>query len=165
MKKASIVALVLLALTSAPAAYASPDGVGLGLSIGTVFPKGGDIEFSDVGLDWGFWVDIPIAWTFHISPSAEIYNVGGDVDGDTVATDIIINFKFIVPVSFLKLFFGAAGGVTVFDGYAANAGLIAGASFPLIGNLEAFVSAKYKILIDDPNIHMIHANAGLLFVF
>jgi len=158
---AVLAALVLLAPVTATA---GAEGVGLGVSVGAVFPKTEGISFSDVGLAWGFWVDIPIAWKFHISPSAELYNIGGDV-GTSGATDICLNFKFILPVSIMKIFFGAAGGVTNKVEYRANAGLLAGLSFPLISSLEAFVAFKYKVIIQDPNIHMLHTNAGVLFVF
>lgn len=165
-KKLVGVALLLALVVLAPqTAQASAEGVGLGVTVGTVFPRSEGIDFSDVGLSWGFWVDIPIAWKFHISPSAEIYNIGGKVSENT-GTDICINFKFILPVSILNIFFGAAGGVSVTQGgYSPNAGLLAGVSFPLISNLEAFVMGKYEIIIDDPNIHLIHTTAGLLFVF
>ncbi|NOZ87502.1 MAG: hypothetical protein GXP49_14795 [Deltaproteobacteria bacterium] len=139
--------------------------VGLGASVGAVFPNNDkDIDWSDVGLNWGFWVDIPIAWVFNLTPSAEIYDLGGKVGKDT-ATDICLNFKFIVPFSFMRFFFGVAGGVTNHLDYHPNAGVLAGLSFPLVSNLEAFVQAKYKILIADPNVHTIHANAGMLFMF
>ena len=166
MKRRTVVVLLLVAsLFVAPhAARASAEGVGLGVSIGAVMPKGGALSFDDVGLNWGFWVDIPIAWKFHISPSAEIYNLGGDVD-ENPATDIVLNFKFILPVSFVRIFAGVAAGLTVHNEYDANVGLLAGVSFRVFGPLELFVSAKYKILIDDPNVHMIHTNAGFLFVF
>lgn len=166
MKRGLLMAAFLGIVLAAPAAaQARADGVGLGLTVGTVFPSGGDVEFSDVGLSWGFWVDIPIAWKFHIAPSAEIYNIGGDVDQNT-ATDIDLNFKFIIPAGFMKVFFGAAGGVTVTQGgYDPNVGLLAGLSFPLVSNLEAFVAGKYGIIINDPNIHLIHTTAGVLFVF
>ena len=49
--------------------------------------------------------------------------------------------------------------------YNPNAGALAGISFRLISNLEAFIQGKYKILIDNPNIHTIHTNAGLLISF
>ena len=153
-----------------PAAHAGGSGVGLGVSLGAVFPESDVSDFSDVGLGWGFWVDIPIAWKFHLTPSAELYNIGmGDQDDldENTATDVCMNFKFIIPLPVLKIFFGAAGGVTNMGHYKANAGLLAGASFGLVANLEAFVQAKYKIVIWDEvgNLHMLHTNAGVLFVF
>jgi len=168
----AVVAVVVLALVLAPAAASADDKrVGLGASIGAVFPDNGDpetgrdIDWDDVGLNWGFWVDIPIAWVFHITPSAEIYDLGGEVSKGT-ATDICLNFKFIIPISFMRLFLGLAGGVSVaYDEYNPNAGALVGMSFRLISNLEAFIQGKYKILIDEPNIHAIHANAGLLILF
>ena len=155
-----------LVLTLPAAAHARGEGVGLGVSIGAVFPNSENLDMDEVGLAWGFWVDIPIAWKFHISPSAELYNLGGDVAENT-ATDICLNFKFIVPVTFMKIFFGAGGGVTnAFNQYNPNAGLLGGVSFGLIANLEAFVAVKYKILINDvTNVHMLHTSAGAMFVF
>lgn len=159
-------ALVAALLLTVPAtAHAGADGVGLGVSIGAVFPNSDKLDMDEVGLSWGFWVDIPIAWKFHISPSAELYNLGGDVD-DNTATDVCLNFKFIVPLSFMRIFFGAGGGVTnAYEQYNANAGLLAGISFRLIANLEAFVATKYKILIREPNVHMLHTSAGMMFIF
>lgn len=167
MKRRALGALILIAaLVSIPqAARATPEGVGLGLTVGSVFPSSDNVDFSDVGLSWGFWVDIPIAWKFAIAPSAQIYNIGGDV-GENTATDIDLNFKFILPFGFTSVFFGAAGGVTVSQGgYDPNVGLLAGVSFNLVSSLDAFVMGKYEIIIDDPNTHLIHTTAGLLFVF
>lgn len=165
MRKALLGCLMIMAVALAPTtAFAQRSEVGLGVSLGAVFPKGGDVSFSDTGFNWGFWVDIPVAWKFHITPSAELYNLGGSV-GEHPFTDIEMNFKFILPVSFTKIFFGAAGGVTVSTKYDANAGILGGVSFNLISSLDVFVMAKYKVIIKDPNIHMLHTNAGLLFWF
>jgi len=167
MKRRVLFLLLLLVVSvlGPSVARADSDGVGLGLTVGAVFPRTKGVEFSDVGLSWGFWVDIPIVWKFAIAPSAEIYNIGGDV-GENTATDIDLNFKFIIPIAFTRVFFGAAGGVTVSQGgYDPNVGLLAGVSFGLISNLEAFAMAKYEVVIDDPNTHLIHTTAGLLYVF
>ena len=155
-----------LVLTLPAAADARSEGVGLGVSIGAVFPNSDNLDMDEVGLAWGFWVDIPIAWKFHISPSAELYNLGGGVSENT-ATDICLNFKFIVPLSFMRVFFGAGGGVTnAKEQYNPNVGLLGGVSFRLIANLEAFVAVKYKILIHDvANVHMLHTNVGAMFIF
>jgi hypothetical protein len=160
-----VLLFVLVSTVGPQMASATPDGVGLGVTLGAVFPKNKGVDFSDVGLSWGFWVDIPIVWKFVIAPSAQIYNIGGDVDENT-ATDIDLNFKFIIPIAFTRVFFGAAGGVTVTQGgYSPNVGLLAGVSFGLISNLEAFVMGKYEVIIDDPNTHLIHTTTGLLYVF
>ena len=175
MKKTTgVIALLFvaaLALAPAPALAEPPKGVGLGVSIGAVFPDNGhpddakDIDWSDVGLNWGFWVDIPIAWVFHLTPSAEFYDLSSEVGEDT-ATDVCLNFKFIVPTGWLKIYAGLAGGLTnALNRYHGNAGVLAGLSFPLFSNLEAFIQAKYKVVIRDDNIHVIHSNAGLVFVF
>lgn len=159
------ITVTALLLSAAPA-EAKSEGVGLGVSVGAVFPNSENLDMDEVGLAWGFWVDIPIAWKFHIAPAAEIYNLGGDDVGENTATDITLNFKFIIPLGFVKPFFGAGGGVTnAMNQYNANAGLLAGASFKLVANLEAFVAAKYKVIIHDPNVHMLHTSAGVLFVF
>lgn len=165
-KRFLVASLLCLSLLVPTAASAHSAGVGMGLSIGAVFPKSDNIELSDAGFAWGFWVDIPIAWKFYLTPSAQIYNLTGDV-GENPTTDIDLNFKFILPVSFLKIYFGAAGGATVpvMNEYAANVGLFLGSSFRLVDGLETFVQAKYKLVIDDPNIHMIHADAGLMYWF
>lgn len=165
-KRTLVAATLALALFVPSLAHAHSAGVGLGVSFGVVLPKSTDYEFSQAGFAWGFWVDIPIAWKFYITPSAQLYNLGGKV-GENPTTDIDLNFKFILPVSFAKIYFGAAGGATVpvFNEYAANVGLFAGVSFQLVSGLDAFVQAKYKLIIDDPNIHMIHADTGLMYWF
>ena len=166
MKRILVASLLCLSLLAPTAASAHSAGVGMGLSFGGVFPKSDSFEFSDAGFAWGFWVDIPIAWKFYLTPSTQLYNLGGKV-GDNPTVDVDMNFKFILPVSFTKIYFGAAGGATVpvMNEYAANVGLFLGTSFQLVSGLEAFVQAKYKLIIDDPNIHMIHADCGLMYWF
>jgi hypothetical protein len=159
-----IIILLVGCLAAGRPARANANGVGLGVSLGAVFPHSEGVAFDDVGLSWGFWVDIPIAWTFYLSPSTELYNIGGSV-GENGATDVCLNFKFIIPLGGIRPFFGAAGGVTNMGEYQANVGLLGGLSFSLVGNLELFGAVKYKIIIRDPNIHMIHTSGGLQFVF
>ncbi len=169
MKRLLLVILVL-AWASIPGAVsaAASDGssVGLGVSFGTALPqhKTDEVEFDDwdASFAWGFYVNIPVVWTFHITPSAELYQF------DKInATDVNIAFKFIIPAWVLNLYFGVAPGVTtVADKHIFNVGGVVGVAFNLFSNLDMFVDAKYKILIEgDSNIRVLHANAGVLWHF
>ncbi|GMV41075.1 MAG: hypothetical protein AMXMBFR64_27910 [Myxococcales bacterium] len=164
LKRTLVAATLAVALLVPGLSRAHSAGVGMGVSFGVVLPKSEILEMSDAGFAWGFWVDIPIAWKFYITPSAQLYNLGGKV-GENPATDIDLNFKFILPVSFAKIYFGAAGGATVHAEYDANVGLFLGSSFNLVSGLDVFVQGKYKLVIDDPNIHMVHVDGGFMYWF
>ena len=161
--KRLVVALVLVIFVCGAAGAQS---VGLGPVIGLAFPQGStpDIEADDweAALNWGFFVNIPLLSTFHISPSAELYKLGGEN-----ATDMALAFKFIVPLANLDIHFGFVPGLTaVSDATAAHVGLVGGVSFLLISNLDLYVQGKYKVLFQgDENLKMLHANAGILFQF
>jgi hypothetical protein len=107
-------------------------------------------------------VNIPVVWTFHITPSAELYKFK-----KVNATDVNLAFKFIIPAWILDLYVGVAPGLTtVGDETLFNVGGLGGLAFNLFSNLDLFVEAKYKILIhDDENIRVLHANAGVLWHF
>jgi hypothetical protein len=156
--------LIALAATALPAA-AQPS-VGLGVAAGVALPDGhtADIASSDwkPGFDWGFYVDIPLIATFHITPSSELYKLGGNN-----ATDMSLAFKFIVPLTGFDAYAGFVPGVTaVGDSTAPHVGVVGGVAFPLVSNLDMFAQAKYKVLFDrDENIRVLHLNAGILFRF
>jgi len=173
MMRACFFAVVCLAgllfIVAAPAplpAQSSGDSVGLGILAGAAFPSGGteNIPSSDweAGFNWGFFVNIPLIYTFHITPSAELYRFG-----EQNATDLSIAFKFIVPVSAIDIYFGFVPGVTaVLDVVDIHVGLVGGVSFNAVSNLDLFAQAKYKFLFEgDKNIRVLHLNGGVLFKF
>ncbi len=167
-RMALLVVVVSLAVLAAPTVMAQPDrqSVGLGVSIGAAWPEGesSEIQYDDwsTSFNWGFYVNIPLLWTFHLTPSAELYRFG-----DINATDISLAFKFIIPVWKLDIFVGVVPGLTTIgDDTLFNIGGLGGVSFNLFSNIDAFLQVKYKIIIqDNENKRVLHANAGLLFRF
>ena len=163
-----IVALVAsaLSLAATPHAQAQADSIGLGIALGAAFPAGSTPAISSgsgsVSFNWGFYVNIPLIYTFHITPSAELYKFDAQN-----ATDMAIAFKFIVPLSRFDLYAGAVPGLTaVGDIIAAHVGVLAGSSFQLVSNLDVFVQGKYKwVFQGEQNVRVLHANAGILFNF
>ena len=159
--------LLILVLTSGGLfAQETGDSVGLGILAGVAFPQGSTdkVPSSDwkASLNWGFFVNIPLVYTFHITPSSEIYPFD-----ELNATDISIAFKFIVPISGFDLFFGFVPGLTsVSDVIAPHVGILGGASFNLVSNLDLFAQAKYKFIFEgERNIRVLHLNGGILFKF
>ena len=167
MKHANIlIVLVVLALSAALPLSADPSAtsVGLGFSFGAAFPQGSTptIPSSGASFDWGFYVDIPLISTFHITPSSELYKFSSQN-----ATDVDVAFKFIVPLGNFDLFAGVSPGLTtVADVLAPHVGLLGGGAFRLVSNLDAFVQAKYSLLFEGGrNMGVFHLNAGILFAF
>jgi hypothetical protein len=169
MKRAIIVftlaaCAVFLALPAA--AQVSGNSVGLGFSVGAAFPQGSTpgIPSTDwqPSFNWGFYVNIPLIYTFHITPSSELYRFGL-----VNATDFDLAFKFIVPLSIFDLYAGVVPGLTaVGQALAPHVGIAAGGSFTLVSNLDAFVQAKYIWLFEgDGSLGVLHLNAGILFTF
>ena len=161
----SIVIAMLIAVAPV-SSQSSGDSVGLGISAGVTLPKGSTaaIPSTDLkmALNWGFYVNIPLISTFHLTPSSELYKFE-----DQNATDMSIAFKFIVPLYRFDLYAGFVPGLTtVGETKAFHVGLLAGGNFPLISNLDFFIQAKYKWLFEGgENLRVLHANAGVLFKF
>ena len=160
-------ALLLGLLAAAAAPAQSPAGpVGLGAVAGLAFPSGATAEVpnpdNDASFNWGFFVNIPIISTLHLTPSAELYRLGG-----TNATDFDLAVKLIVPLQRFDLYAGLVPGLTaVSDVTAPHVGVLGGASFPLVGNLDLYVQAKYNwIFQGGQNLRVLHANTGILFIF
>ena len=92
--------MVLLTLMCALplSGFAEASGVGLGFSLGGAMPTGNLASIPGmsgvISFDYGFYVDIPLISTFHITPSSELYRFA-----DQNATDFDIAFKFIVPLA------------------------------------------------------------------
>ncbi len=164
---AAVAAAVIVLLALLPAgAQAAGDSVGLGISVGAAFPSGDTARISTAGgqasFDWGFYVNIPLLYTFHLTPSAELYKLGAQN-----ATDVDLAFKFILPLSRLGLYGGVAPGLTTTGAVTAmHVGLLAGASFKLVSNLDLFVQGKYQWVFEGyQNLRVLHLNAGILFNF
>ena len=161
-----VVLAVILAVFIPVASHAAGDSVGLGISVGAAFPQGstGSIPSTDweTSLNWGFYVNIPLIYTFHLTPSSELYKFD-----DQNATDMSIAFKFVVPLSQFDLYAGFVPGLTaVTDVTAPHVGVLVGGNFPLISNLDVFVQGKYKFLFEGgENLRVLHVNAGILFNF
>ncbi len=162
-----VVVLAIILVVSIPlASYAAGDSVGLGISVGATFPQGstGSISSTDwkTSLNWGFYVNIPLIYTFHLTPSSELYKFD-----DQNATDMSIAFKFIVPLSRFDLYAGFVPGLTaVSHVIVPHVGVLAGGNFPLISNLDIFVQGKYKFLFEGgENLRVLHVNVGILFNF
>jgi hypothetical protein len=162
----AVVLAVLLAAALPAAAQSSADSVGLGVSLGLAFPQGDtpDITSTDwqTSFNWGFYVNIPVISTLHLTPSSELYRLGG-----ANATDVCLAFKFIVPLPRFDLYVGLVPGLTAVDReLPLNLGLLAGGSFRLVGNLDLFVQGKYTwVFQGGENLRVLHGNAGILFLF
>ena len=160
-----VLLLGLLAATAAPAQ--SPNGpVGLGAVAGLAFPSGSTVEVPSTdgktSFNWGFFVNIPVLSTLHLTPSAELYRLGG-----VNATDLSLAFKLIVPLQRFDLYAGLVPGLTaVSEVTVPHVGLLGGVSFPLVGNLDLYLQAKYNwIFQGGENLRVLHANTGILFIF
>ncbi len=159
-----VLASILLALPFAGFAQAS--GVGLGFAVGAAMPTGNIAGIPNMAgllsFNYGFYVDIPLISTFHITPSAELYKFA-----DQNATDFDLAFKFIVPLASMDIFAGLVPGLTaVASTLDLHLGALVGASFSLVSNLSAFVQGKWDLLFDpNQNVSVFHVTAGVLFAF
>ncbi len=140
-------------------------GASLGLFAGADAPGTATANIASddqVHLNWGFFVNLPLLQTFHLAPSAELYKFGA-----SNATDFDIAFKFIVPLQGLGLFAGISPGLTTVNTLTApHVGVLGGATFGFVSNLDFFAMAKYTVVFDNSqNASVIHANAGILFYF
>ena len=172
MKRTTTVLLTVLfaGLLAMPAAASSEkSSVGLGVSVGVSFPEGSKTEEVPVedwaaSFNWGFYVNIPLIYTFHITPMAELYKFGNQN-----ATDIALGFKFIIPAWVLDIYVGFVPGLTtVGEVTAPHVGGAVGCAFNLFSNLDLFIEGKYKVMFnleEDTNITVLHANAGILYHF
>jgi hypothetical protein len=152
----------------------SAHNVGLGVAVGGAYSQS-RIDVNDVRKEvgtrpaWGFFVDIPLLPTFYISPATMLYRFRNAAGGSNAVTDVDLNFKFIVPLSSVRLGAGVIAGLTsgVQEGYAPHYGLLGQASLNLVSNLDAFVLVQWKRLsiehtdtIDDT-----HGFVGAMFRF
>ncbi len=162
----AVAAVLLLAAALPAAAQQSGGSVGLGVSVGAALPHGSSAAIPGTdwspSFNWGFYVNIPLIYTFHITPSSELYKLGAQN-----AANMSIAFKFIVPLSRFDLFAGFEPGLTtVADLTVVHVGALAGLSYRLVSNLDLFAQVKYQFLFEgDPRIQVLHLNTGLLFNF
>ena len=150
-------------------ALAGAQGVGLGIAAGAV-SSGTELDGLEkslgTGFSWGFFVDIPLTKTFYISPATTLYELDFG-PGKRPATDVALNFKFIVPVASLKLGAGVSAGLTVAEEkYMPHMGALGYLSMNLVSNLDGFAMVQYKHLVRDIQaVDDIHAHAGVMFRF
>jgi hypothetical protein len=146
-------------------------GVGLGVGVGVAAPFGkiitpSGIESLKPNFDWGFYVDIPLAYGFHLTPHAELYNVNQKLS----ATDLGLAFKFIIETPRVRPYFGIDVGDTNLDSaQQINVGGLVGLNIVLIANLDFFVEGRYIEIVRGAevggNVGTVHAFGGLLIRF
>ncbi len=174
MKKLYITALTMMfiAIAAPQSAFAGAKGVGIGVAGGLVW-SGDEIENSvgisqkvGSGYSWGFFVDIPLLETFYISPAATVYelNLG---DEKQPATDIDLNFKFMIPLDRLDIGIGLTAGMTIAEQkYHGHWGALAYVGYNLVSNIDLFIMSQYKQLIrTGKEVNDLHNFAGFMFRF
>lgn len=159
-------ALAASILAMAAPAAAQKRAVGLGVGAGVALPKIKDVS-TDAAFSWGFYTDIPLISTFHITPSTIVYRIDpSEGNAGTAATDVSLNFKFIVPLGPLDLFAGVTAGVTSAQDLNPHVGALLGGSLNLVSNLDVFANVNYRLVIQDgSNVGTWHIFAGPLFRF
>jgi len=175
----AIIIIVGLLVFSVPAqAQETGEGtnkqVGLGIMAGATFPFANSENYK-ITEAWGFYVDIPIISTFHISPATTLYRLDHKSDGtigNKGITDLSINFKFVIPLPSWKIFLAATMGISngSFKGgdvVQMHVGGNLGFTVRLISNLDFMAMCQYKLLIDGDqgNLHLMQPTAGLQFNF
>jgi hypothetical protein len=158
---------VALALCLWAPGVTAGSGLRLGVGLGVSLPEGLDwVEFEirdwEPGLVGGLFVDIPVAWSFHLSPMVTVYKIGG-----RHATDLDLGLKLVFPVwpaADLDLTLGVAPGLTTLGSTTAgNLHGLVGASVGLFWSVHAFVLYSYGIVFDATrSFQVMHAQAGLL---
>jgi hypothetical protein len=173
---AVVVPCILVCGFLASAREARAETVGLGVGAGVVIPVGADNPAIDTSLEtnfgYGFFVDIPLLASFHLTPSAMVYRLNDK--GDT-ASDMSLAFKFILTTPFIRPYAGLQAGTTIFGaGNDISVGFLGGVAFNLIANLDAFAQGTYSVIIRDGmtaanptggNVKVAHVTAGALFRF
>jgi hypothetical protein len=166
---------VLATLAASTPGLAAPQPVGIGVGAGFALPNGsykdvvtGAENISKVAFNWGFYTDIPLLSTFHLTPSTLLYHLTPDTPGarDIPATDVSLSFKFMIPLGPVEPFAGVTAGVTSTDHLDPHVGLLGGVSVNILANIDIFAQVSYKlILADGGNIKNFQAFAGPLFRF
>jgi hypothetical protein len=159
------VVAAMLSFVVLPLSAQGKGNASLGISLGAAIPGAATANVPSDGLmsfNWGFYVNLPLLETFHLTPSSELYKFGNQN-----ATDFDMAFKFIVPLQSFALYVGLSPGLTAVSALIApHIGVLGGASFNLVSNLDAFVQAKYDFIFDgNQNTNVLHVNGGVLFNF
>ncbi len=148
--------------------------VGLGVIGGAAFPIANSRSYK-ITESWGFYVDVPIISTFHITPAATLYRL--DPKDDTTPTnagitDLSMNFKFVIPLPGWKIFIaammGASNGLFVNNDFIhLHVGGNLGFGYRIVSNLDFVLMGQYKLIVDgdQSNLNMIQAMGGLQFNF
>jgi len=165
--RTSIAALALAAcVLSLPDRAEAARPVGLGVAAGIALPTSSNLGDIDPALSWGFFVDIPIISTFTITPSTILYRIDPKNVTGAAATDVSLNFKFIIPLGPFEPFAGITAGITSTSDLQPHVGGVLGASFNIVSNLDIYASVNYRLTIDDAgNVSTWHIFAGPLFRF
>lgn len=158
-------------ITSAHA-YAPGEGVGLGVAGGVAYSPtkiGGASQrhVDSSSFAWGFFVDIPLARTFYISPSTMLYSQDFGSGKGSPVTDVDLNFKFIVPISALRLGAGITAGIANSQAdYSGHYGALGFLSYNIVSNVDVFAMVQYKQRsYRDAFINNVHSFLGAMFYF
>ena len=168
----TILTMAMMAIAAPQSAFAGAKGVGMGVAGGLAW-SGDEIENSvgisekvGSGYSWGFFVDIPLLETFYISPATTIYelNLGNE---KKPATDIDLNFKFMIPLNRLDIGIGFTAGMTIAEQqYMGHWGALAYLGYNLVSNIDVFFMSQYKQLVrTGKEVNKLHNFAGLMFRF
>lgn len=173
MKKWTLAACAAAVVSSATPAWAiEGQNVGFGVAAGIDYSQADVIleDDSSTSFAWGFFVDIPLAETFILSPQTTIYEL--DIGPDSRAvTDVGMNFKFVIPLRKISLSAGILAGVTTGLGdYRLHYGALGQLNFDLIANIDGFILAQFKRIdvgddLMNEDISKVHAFAGAMFRF
>jgi hypothetical protein len=145
--------------------------VGLGLVAGAAFPFANQEKYK-ITESWGFYVDIPIISTFHISPATTLYRLNSDNVGNNGITDLSLNFKFVIPLKMWHIYVAALMGIS--NGKFINDDFIQmhvggnlGFAYRVISNIDITAMCQYKLIIDGDqgNVNMMQAMGGMQFNF
>ncbi len=143
--------------------------VGLGVIGGVNIPISNDTNY-EVTEVWGFYVDVPIVSTFHLTPQANLWRIVED-GHKSGAADLDLNFKFVIPLPGWRIFISALLGLSTGDFnlgmYAPHMGGNIGFTARMVSNLDFVFMFQYKFLVDGTasNAHLLQPVAGLQFNF
>lgn len=143
------------AFAPAPGVRGAPGtfGAGLVLNVGvqTAFPA------RTRAYDWteafGLTVDLPILRSFYLSPQTTIYRLSRDGDRSFGGADLMLNFKFVIPLGRVSIDLAPRAGVTT--GYIAGKtlsphfGVQAGFRVDIVANFGMGLHATYGWIIND----------------
>ena len=160
------VAMAVMVCGLAPTVEAKPKA-GLGLFYGAKVDSDVWTDKYSWSQTYGFFVDLPIAATFHITPTASNYWR----DGASI-TDLSANFKFIIPLRRFRPYGGILAGLSTGDmkksdgtdaeDYAFHVGANVGTYIKIIANLEAIVEVAYKqFTYSGVDAGTVHGHIGL----